>query len=180
MVGRCVFFFWGGDGVFVKLHVTGSPCFVIFFVCLSTPVGWDFSLKHQQLNSYDLFLMPKPTMGTPSLTFRNIRENSQLISHFFLEPDKMYQTKWHQNDFPPWKLTASSHLKSWRRWSDCHFLGRGNGLWTQGVMWKTSGWIYLRFFQFPGRRPDLASFHSSRQIRRLMLIGGFISIYIYI
>ena len=57
--------FFGGEGVFVKLHVTGSPCFVICFVCLSTPAGWDFSLNHQQLNSYDLFLMPKPNHGNP-------------------------------------------------------------------------------------------------------------------
>ena len=80
-----VFFFLEGEGVFVKLHVTESPCFVICFVCLSTPVGWDFSLKHQQLNSYDQFLMPKPTMGTPSLTFTNIHENSQLNSYVFFE-----------------------------------------------------------------------------------------------
>lgn len=134
VIFRVFLWIFGGEGVFVKLHVTGSPCFVICFVCLSAPVGWDFSLKHQQLNSYDLFLMPKPNHGKPVF---NVHEypwkfTTKFLCFFWNWTKCTKQSGIKMISLPETNGSQVPHLKSWKRWFIVIFLGVGTAQWTQG------------------------------------------------
>lgn len=136
--------FWG-DVSEVACYWISMFCH-LFCLFKHALVGWDFSLKHQQLNSYDLFLMPKPTMGTPSLTFTNIHENSQLNSYVFFETGQNVPNKVASKWFPSLKLTVRKFApEELETMIYCHFFGRGNGPMNSGVMFFTSGgYTYLQ------------------------------------
>ena len=145
------FFFLGWGRVFLwSCMLLDFHVLSFVFVCLSALVGWDFSLNHQQLNSYDQFLMPKPTMGTPSLTFTNIHENSQLNSYVFFETGQNVPNKVQPKRFPSLKLTVRK-FRTWRVGDDdliVIFWGVVNGLWTQGSCEKLQGGYISNFSNF--------------------------------
>lgn len=92
------------------------------------------------------FWCRNPTMGTPSLTFTNIHENSQLNSYVFFETGQNVPNKVASKWFPSLKLTVRKFApEELETMIYCHFFGRGNGPMNSGVMFFTSGgYTYLQ------------------------------------